>query len=264
MQWIVARGDLGDTLIGDKYKDRRNSIFGYIEPNELGLTFLPLLSVLIGYLFYKKNKYYAIFIILGGTTSLLSNTRYIMIGYILVLTQLLVSEKINVAKLVKYAFISIITALFLYMVLFYLGYDLNQWYENRLLSEGTLKETSRYYAWINFLRFFPENPLLGTGVHMTREIQIASNDAGSSQIHVGYLAHLVSYGIIGSILLFGFWFLLARKLFLRAKKTKYYGSFFSMLVFLWANATLVKYSMFFYGLIFAFIFDKIFYDYFIL
>jgi len=93
-------------------------------------------------------------------------------------------------------------------------------------------------------------------VHLTEEIKEASKAVGSSQIHVGYLSHLVSFGIVGSFFMFGFWFLLAKKLYKSAKYTKYWGSFFAFLIYLWAQTTLVYYSIFFYGLIFAFVFDK--------
>ncbi len=261
---LWSNDEIGDTLIGDIYNDRRPSIFGFIDPNEVGLTFLPLVSILIGYLFYSKNKYYIFFLLIGGVTAFFTNTRYIMVGFLLIVMQLIYVQKISIKNMIKYMFLTLIVFVFLYFVLAFAGYNLKDWYNNRLLSEGSLKETTRYVAWINFQRFFPDNPFLGVGVHMTREIKIASNEAGSSQIHVGYLAHLVSYGIIGSIMLFGFWFLLARKLLLRAKKTNFYGGFFSFLVFLWANATLVSYSIFYYGLIFALIFDKIFHDHYLI
>jgi hypothetical protein len=91
---------------------------------------------------------------------------------------------------------------------------------------------------------------------MSEEVWIASNAFGSSQIHVGYLAHLVAFGAIGSLFLFGFWFALTLNLRKTAMKTGYWGSFYAFLVFLWSNVTLVHYTIFFYGLIFALIFDK--------
>ena len=45
-----------------------------------------------------------------------------------------------------------------------------------------------------------------------------------------------------------------------AKKTNYWGSFFAFLTYFWAQATLVNYSIFFYGLMFALVFDKYFQD----
>jgi hypothetical protein len=179
-----------------------------------------------------------------------------MVAYLIIISQFLFTVKIQPKVIFKFTFFVLLSLTGMYFTLNYLGYNLNNWFEDRLLAEGSLRETTRYSAWVNFQRFFPENPIFGIGVHMTREIEVASNEAGSSQIHVGFLAHLISYGVVGSLFLFGFWFFLSRKMYLNAKKTKYYGSFFALLVFLWGNMTLVKYSMFYYGIIFAFIFDK--------
>jgi hypothetical protein len=240
---------------GDTYTDRRTSIFGYINPNEIGLSFIPLLSVTVGLLYFNNDKKYFLFLIFGGIIAILSNSRYVIVGYIIISLILLKSKNLKMS-LIKYFLISFALFIILMQGLSYLGYDFNAWYENRLFAEGSIYETTRYKAWGNFVKFFPENIFWGTGVNMTNEIEMASNAIGSSQVHVGYLAHLLSFGIIGSFLLFGFWFLLARKLYKNAKKTMYWGSFFAFSTFLWSNFTLVYYSIFFYGIIFAFVIDK--------
>lgn len=256
-----AKSELNSSSNIDLYSDRRNSIFGFVNANELGLSYLPLLSLLIGLLLYNNKRYYSFFLVLGGISSLLSNTRYVMIAFCIILLQVLITQKIKINTIIKYLFMFVLLSVILYKFLGFIGYNFEEWYNKRLLSEGSLKGTTRYFALINFLRFFPESPFFGTGVPITKEIQLASNEAGSSQIHIGYLSHLVSYGIVGSLMLFGFWFLLAKKLLKTAKLTRYYGSIFAFLIFLWANATLVKYTIFFYGIIFALVFDRIFSEY---
>ncbi len=242
------------------YQFRRTSIFSFADPNELGLSFLPLLSVLIGYLLYLKKRNYIVFLILGGLVAVLTNGRYIIIGFIILTFQILVFNKIKILGTLKYVFIAFISFFILYQIILFLGYDIQSWINQRLFIEGSIKETTRYKAFSTFAIFFPQNPYFGTGVHLTDEIKATSLALGSSQIHVGYLSHLVSYGIIGSLLLFGFWFLLAKELYKKAKQTNYWGSFFAFLIYFWAQATLVKFSIFFYGLIFALVFDKYFYD----
>jgi hypothetical protein len=243
------------------YLDRRTSIFGFIDPNEAGLSFIPLLAVLFGFLVYQtKNITYVIYLLLGAMVAFLSNTRYVMIGWLIVTMMLAIYSNKRIVGFVRYVFIGFLLFLVSYFILGSLGYQLGEFYEERLFPEGSISESSRYIAFENFAIFFPRTPLFGTGVHLTAEIERASMAIGSSQIHVGYLSHLVSYGIIGSIFLFGFWFLLARKLYITAKLTHYWGSFFAFLTYLWAQATLVNYSIFFYGLIFAFVFDKYFMD----
>ena len=92
--------------------------------------------------------------------------------------------------------------------------------------------------------------------HLTDEIKEASRAVGSSQIHVGYFSHLVSYGLFGSIFLFTFWFGLVRDLYKKAKSSGFYGPLFAFLVFLWFNATAVDYYLRYPGLIIAIVFNQ--------
>ena len=242
------------------YEFRRTSIFGFVNPNEIGLSYMPLLSVLIGYSLFKKNNKYIFFLLLGGISAFLSNGRYVMVAFVILTLQLILSYKVKTFSIFRYLIFTSIAIIILFYTLTSLGYDVSNWYNVRLFPEGSMQEITRYKAIDNFLIFFPRTIFFGTGVHLTDEIRAASHVIGSSQIHVGYLSHLVSYGIVGSFFLFGFWFLLAKKLYKTAKQTNYWGSFFAFLTFFWAQATLVYYSIFFYGLIFALVFDKYFQD----
>ncbi len=237
------------------YSIRRSSIFTY-EYLGLGFSYIPLLSITIGYLFYLKNKIPSFYLIIGGISAILSNTRFIIIGFILLSMQILFANKNNIIKNVKFIILFISVIFILLYIISKIGYNLNEWYNERLFAEGSITETTRYKAIDNFLIFFPKYWIFGNGEYNSEEVKYASNAIGSSQIHVGYLAHLVSYGVIGSFFLFSFWFLLAKKLYKTAKVTNYWGSFFAFLTYLFAQLTLVHYSIFFYGLIFAFIFDK--------
>jgi len=238
---------------------RRSSIFGFVDTNEIGLSYLPLLSVLIGFMLFQRHRFYYVFLFFGGITAVLTNGRYIMIAFVLLTIQILIFQKVKIQGFFKYAILITIVGFLLIRLLFALGYNFQEWYSARLLAEGSLEETTRYKAIGTFLKFFPENVMFGFG-GATEEITEASHDVGSSQIHVGYLAGLVYYGIVGCFFLFGFWFLLAKELYKRAKEINYWGSFFAFLVFLWANVTLVTFHIFFYGIIFALVFDKYFFD----
>lgn len=244
----------------DLYQFRRPSIFGFADPNEIGLSFIPLLSVLVGVLIYQKNRIYIVFLILGGLIALLSNARYVMIGFLILTLQILIVNKNKILSNFKYIFITGVSLTVLYITLIYLGYNIPNWIGERLWAEGSIQETTRYKAIGTFVTFFPQTPIFGTGVHLTDEIEAASKEIGSSQIHVGYLSYLVSYGIVGCFFLFGFWFHLLINLYKSAKKTNYWGSFFAFLIYFWSQATLVNNSLFFYGLIFALVFDKYFKD----
>ncbi|MCK4664912.1 MAG: O-antigen ligase family protein [Bacteroidales bacterium] len=254
---IVYRSeDIGGYSI---YQIRRTSIFGY-TPLDMGLSYIPLLSIAIGVIYFYKKKIPVLFLILGGISALLTNTRFIIIAYFILCLQLFVVNRKKIKNIFKYTLTSMFLILLIMYIFSYIGYDFTDWYNVRLFAEGSIEETTRYKAIENFLKFYPRYWLFGNGEFSSAEIKTASRAIGSSQIHVGYLAHLVSYGFIGSFFLYCFWFSLAKKLYKTAKQTNYWGSFFAFLTFLWAQATLVHYSIFFYGLIFAFVFDKYFQD----
>jgi len=251
---------LGRELEGNLYTYRRTSIFGFTDQNEVGLSYIPLGAVLIGSLLLKRNKINLLYTILIGITAFLSNGRYIMIGFVILTIQYLIFYKIKILRTFKYILIVFISFFIIYQIILFLGYDMESWINQRLFTEGSIKETTRYKSIKTFATYFPQKPFFGTGVHLTNEIKEASEEIGSSQIHVGYLSHLVSYGLIGSFFLFSFWFSLARHFYKTAKKTNYWGSFFAFLIYFWAQVTLVNYSIFFYGLIFALVFDKYYQD----
>lgn len=241
------------------YTFRRESIFGFVYPGALGLAFVPLLSVLVGYLLYTNNKYYIFYLFLGITVALLSNTRFIIIGSIIVTLQIVAYNKSRIRGYIRYFIIFGILMFFALTALDYLGYDFKEWFKQRLMVEGSIQGTTRYKAIGNFLRFFPQKPIFGTGT-MTEEIREASRAVGSSQIHVGYLAMLVYYGLVGCFFLFGSWFLLIKQLYKTARKTNYWGSFFGFLTFLWSFTTMNLAFLLFSGIIFSMVFDKYFTD----
>lgn len=243
-------------LFHDIYTNRRASIFGYIDQNALGLSFIPFLSVLVGYLLINKSSSVSIFLFSGAVIAFLSNTRYIMVAFVLITLQYFVMHKDYLKAVSKYSTLLFAVLALSLVILNFVGYDFQNWYQERLFREGSIEQTTRYQAIGNFLYFFPQYPILGNGSIMDDEVVAASRLVSSSHIHVGYLSHLVAYGIAGCFFLFTCWILLLKKLYNTAKLTNYWGSFFAFLTFLWAFATFSMSSLFFYGLLFAFVFDK--------
>ncbi len=249
-----------DLIESGLYSLRRTSIFGYINQNSIGLSFIPIIAIVSGVLLYNKKKIYLVYLLLGGLAAFLSNGRYVMISFIIIISQVLLFSKESVKGILRYTAIVTALLLSLYMIFDYLQYDFMKWYSIRLFAEGSIEQTTRYKAIGNFLIFFPKYFFVGNGEILAKDVVTASRAVGSSHIHIGYLSHLVAYGIVGCFFLFRFWFLLAKRLYCTAKQTNYWGSFFAFLTFLWAFMTFSSSSLFFYGLIFAFIFDKYFKD----
>ncbi len=234
---------------------RRLSIFGFTNINDIGVSFLPILALVVGYEIKENNRIPILILLLGFFISVVNNSRYIQLGFFIAAAPVLLYQ----GKVIRNLFIGLIGGvvmiLLMGIVLHLIGYDISSYIQERLLdpSGGT-----RLLALEIFARFFPENPLFGTGTHLTQEVFVALADR-SSQIHVGYLAHLFSYGIVGTFLALLFWGLIALRLWKVGRRTGFYGSFFGFLVFLWANVSMVFYWVFTFGLALSYLFAS-YYD----
>lgn len=241
------------------YTMRRQSLFGFIDANAYGLAFLPLLAICLSVMNLNKNKLWFVIIIAGGLVAFLSNSRYVMVGFVLLSFLIPLQNRSDSIKNSNYVVFVILLMISIVTVLNYIGYNIIEWYYARLFAEGDITQSSRYYAVLNFIEFFPQAPFFGTGT-LTEEVKRASEAIGSSHIHVGYLSHLVYYGLFGCFFLYGGWFLLLVKYFNTAIRTNYWGSFFGFLVFLWSFATMSQSMLFYVGIIFTMVFDKYYQD----
>lgn len=232
-------------------KVRFVSIYGWLAQNDYGLSFLPIVSILVGLSLVEKNRLPWLIVAVATVYVILSGARWIMAGFLVLFMQYFVFKKNSVITLLKYLGILILSVALAIKALELIGYDITL-IVNRLQSKTY---ESRFLAFELFLEYFPAQPWLGTGMHVTKSL--ASELAGmSSQIHVGYLSHLLSYGIIGSTFLFAAWWSFTARLWRTAKKTRYFGSFFGFLTFLAANLTLVDYSIYYYGIVFLVVFSN--------
>lgn len=254
-------GDKWFIFLDDKYTTRRISIYGWDDPLSLGFNFIPL--VFIYFLYYLKkyeklDTYRFILLFACIIISLLSNARWVVGSTIILLIFIYKIYRKNLRRFIFIFIFSILSIVVFIMFTNVFKYDLNVWKEERLLKEETFKESSRYLAYELFIKYFPSHPFMGTGVHLTEEQKEDAREGGSSQIHVGFLAHLVSYGIIGSLFYFSFLFLITKRYYKIGKRTRYLGAFAVLLIFIWGNMTLVSYRMMFYGIFWALIFTKYF------
>jgi hypothetical protein len=239
------------------YQMRPPSIFGYLDFNDIGLSFVPILSIIVAYsiLIEKKKVGSIILIFLGGLSCVLSNGRYIMLGYLIILSQTMIGYKLRLKKVIAFAFSYGLSVFVLLLVLTHLiGYDLKAYYEERIMSESA---ATRVLAVSFFLKHFPQHPILGVGVRVNDELREEIRFI-TSQIHVGYLSVFYEYGLVGGILTLIFMYQIIVGFYQNAKETHFWGSFFGFLSFLFANTALVQYYIYFYGLIMLFIFDSYF------
>jgi len=231
---------------------RRLSIFGFTDVNDVGLSFLPMIALITGHEIKKNGKIPILTLVLGFFIAVVNNSRYIQLGFFVAAAPALFYQG-KILRNSVYAGISLILMVLLMAVILQaIGYDIDRYVQERLLDDSG---SSRLLAFEIFNRFFPEAPFFGTGVHMTHQVEVALADR-SSQIHVGYLNHLFSYGLVGTSLALFFWVLIARRLWRVARITGFYGSFFGFMVFLWANVTMVFYWVFTFGLALCYLFSS--------
>ncbi|MBN1999838.1 hypothetical protein JW935_19940 [candidate division KSB1 bacterium] len=230
------------------------SLFAYIDPNAMGFSFLPIAGLVLSYDIYHKKRFTALFIVMSGVVALLSSTRYIQIGFFIILLQLLISKKFSLKNslllLLLLGFTIFLSTFFLRAI----GFELDDYYYTRLIERTYM---SRIVGINLFIKFFPQNPFFGVGQRVSDELFMALGGY-SSQIHIGFLSHLYEWGIVGSFFVFTAWTLLTIKTWRIAMRSRFYGGFFGILVFLFANATLVEYDLFHYGIIFSLVFTKYF------
>ncbi len=241
---------------------RRSSLFGLFDSNGVGFTFLPLVSVFFAHNLLRLEEEDRvlqrlwIFGILSMLIVFFTNSRYVIFGFVLLLAQFVILTKLRVVDYLVGAVKLLILLFVLYNILGLVGYSFDTYLEDRLMNEDSTN--SRLEAGDVFVDLFPKYWLWGNGGQVSNEIIEATG--GLKSIHVGYLFHLVLYGVVGSFFLFGFWFLILHRSYRVARDTRYWGTFFAFVFFLWANISLSRFSIFSPGLIVALVYLKYYED----
>lgn len=232
----------------------RDSIFSWISANALSLSLVPIFSLVYGLNNYlKKNN--LITIITGLFSTFFSGARSTMVAlFVNLIFQTTFETKRKFSKITWLILVAGLLAFSLNLVLGLMGFDLQSFIQNRILSDSA---STRLLAWEMFLKFFPENFLFGTGG--IKQADLIRELAGrSSQIHVGFLSLFYYYGIFGGVIFFVFLFTLLKKIKRTAVKSGFWGSYFSIISFIIANFTLVYLHIYEYGLLLALAYNRFF------
>lgn len=239
-------------LLRSQYEIRLFSIFGYLGGKELGISFVSIISILIGYYLYKGTKLKLVLLLMAGFVFFATNYRYVYVSFFIIILQYPIVNGFQLSKIFRYFGIIFLTLIAFTLIADSIGYNLEEYVQERLLSKSA---STRLLAIDLFFDFFPKNPFFGSGLHVSEDLERAIGGR-SSQMHVGYLSHLYEYGLIGSLLLFYFLYQVITSFYKLAKSKQYYGSLFAIIAFLVTNLTQVSFSIFHYGLLFAFIFHQ--------
>jgi O-antigen ligase len=239
----------------DQYS-RLPSMFSFLSSNEIGFSFLPLFSILLAYQIKEKEKASTIifWLCIAGFVALLTNARYVIFGFFIICSQLIFNGQFAKNR-VKSLSVFLIVIILFYFFVGLVGYDFDNYVTEKLFSQTS--NEARITSYFMFLNYFPENPIFGAGVRASRALwSELGNSESFMQIHIGYLSHLYEFGIVGSLFLFSFYLFVVKKFVQTLKFSKFSGGLFAMIAFLFANLTLVEYSLFYYGFILVFVFDR--------
>lgn len=236
-------------------KQHRNfSIYSWANMNSLGITFPIFVSLLLGIQNSKKGRY-LIVSLSSIVVAFLTRARYVMISVIIVLSQLLFSTRFILRKRI-YIFVGIVIGvIFLLEIAKSIGFNVDQVIDERILEKSTnmgsaMARVTSYYV---FVSKFPEHPWWGVGPHTRVDVGYLLGDS-IPVIHVGYLSYLYYYGMIGSLLLFLSLFYLLKEAWVVGRKKKFWGSFYGLVSFCFANLTFVYFNLSEAGVIMAVIF----------
>jgi len=241
-------------------QNRKFSIYSWMDLNSIGISFPILISILLSIGSMEKITF-PMTVVSGIVVSFLTRARYVMLSAIIVFSQLFFVSKIDFRKKVYIMLILLFSIIAITAVAKVYNYDIGKVIDERILERGTnlASARARVTSYEVFMIKFPEHPWFGVGPATGLDVvQLLRGQA--TIIHIGYLSYLYFYGIIGSIFFFLSIFFLLRNSWLIGKKHMFWGSFYGLLSFCIANATLVYFNLSEMGILLAVIYMKYYTD----
>ncbi len=246
--------------VTDNYEDRNlmfrcTSIFDYLGGGSIGVAVPSFLAILYSQsLMGRKNNMF--YYILCAIMVLLYKSRWVMISFLIALSQNLKFDKKFVINSVRYLTLAVIMIVITLASSILLDIDTERYLTERLLSKST---DARVRSIEVFMIHFPKHALLGTGNVLTSE---AKRDlAGRSNIiHVGFLSLFYYYGVVGGGLYCMYIITLLRKLKRESAISGFKALYFIFIMIVVANITLVKFHTFDFSIIMGFVFHNYYRD----
>ena len=239
-------------------ENRIFSIYSWLDLNSLGITFPILIAIMLS-LYSNKKSTLSLLIISGIVVSFLTKSRYVMMSAIIVFSQLFFTAKINLKKKVYILLIFTVSVFIFLNISKVIGYDIQQVIDDSILERNSNMGSAktRILSYYVFLKVFPDHPIFGVGPETKLEV-IRSLGGRAPLIHVGYLSYLYFYGLAGSFLLFLSMFYLLKDNWSIGRKQGFWGGFYGLLSFCFANATMVYFNFSEMGIILIIIYLKYF------
>ncbi|MBC8035154.1 MAG: hypothetical protein H7Y03_13470 [Chitinophagaceae bacterium] len=246
---------------------RFSSIYSYFGGSlYAGLTVIPLLCIIVAEN-TKKNGTISIYYLAATIFSVINKSRWIIINVAISLFVKYNLKKMNLKQGIRVIGTIIVMSMSSYYVLKYFNFDIDGLIADRFLetSQGGLENgaaSSRLLAFEVFGNLYPEYPVLGKGNLQWGEgaegdLELSTMLRGrSSQIHVGYLSLFYWYGMAGALLFLAFLFFMLKKMKATARRWDYWGPYWGMMGFVFANLTLVHLNINVPGLILCLVYNK--------
>jgi len=163
---------------------------------------------------------------------------------IIVFLQLFFTSRINLSKKVYILLIFTGSVMISLSVAKAMGYNIQQVIDERILEKSTNmgSANTRILSFYVFLKIFPEHPIFGVGPRTQTEV-IRLLGGRAPIIHIGYLSYLYYYGLVGCFFFFLAVFYLLRDAWVIGTKYDFWGAFYGLLAFCFANTTLVYFNL---------------------
>lgn len=235
---------------------RNTAFYSWLNTNALGISFPVFIAILLN--FYDRQTLYLIAIILSGiVVAFLTKSRYVMVSAIIAFSQLFFARKSSIVSKVSLLLVFGVSIFLIIYVAKEAGFDINKVISERILEEDSDMSSAkaRISSYEVFLLKYPENPLIGVGPK-TRPDVVALLNGEAPLIHVGYLSYLYFYGAIGCFFLFGALFFLLKDAWSIGRKYNFWGSFYGLVAFSFANITMVYFNFSEMGIVLAVLYVK--------
>lgn len=233
---------------------RNFSIYSWLDLNSLGISFPFLISILLSIYYTNKSKL-PIIIFCGIVVSFLTKARYVMISFIVVMSQMFFNKKKSLIKRISFLILIVASIFVIGLIAQQAGFDINKVIDSRILEkEGDMGSAkARVTSYEVFLKVFPLHPFFGVGPK-TRPDVIELLNGEAPIIHIGYLSYLYYYGIVGCLFFFLSIFYLLKRAWTIGKEHHFWGSFYGLISFCLANLTTVYFNLSEMGIVLAVIY----------
>jgi len=228
---------------------RNRSFWGLIGFESNGFSFNAIYAYLLNYVL--KNKKNILLIVLFSSGMLfcfLTKTRWILVFFLIVSTQIGVYYKIGRVKSWKKYFGLTASIIILAITLIILGVPVIDTIQNRYLdkdigglTEGSLK--SRVHNYRVFKSYFEEGMLLGWAYSGIRAEYYKTLERSADFDIIGVIVPIVNYGLLGSIYLYLFYLIFLRQLYLYGKRSKNYSYFLMVLGLIVSASSMGNFSL---------------------